>query len=407
MTSESAPGAVAGKPAVEPPQLQALPPPASEALTPELDAAFHNLQPIDNRGLRLALAVLPWLLVSAGIATLAVADLRAGTVMYVSSLIAVAAALLAFQVLMRLIREMPRSLWERDVISAMTDAASPAGDGSGLASQYARYVRDFGIALNDRLQLPFAAAIGLIAASWVVYDSLKGVSFSTVRMAWELSFAFALGFFVGLLTWRMIITAAQVFKLGRTFELQLQLGHPDRCGGLSPLGNLCLWNALILTVAGIHLGGWLIVAPNLSEPYRDLASTYHDLYLGLLVVPVVFAAVSFFWPMQSVHQEMLADRVRLQRQLDQIGRRINELSRKKLEEADTPGLHDTEELDKEIKAKQATYLENQHLPVWPIDTRILAKFVTSQTVPLLGLTGLGAPLVDTIGSLLSFVDKPS
>ena len=406
MTSESAPNTLAGKPAEEPPQLQALPLPAGEALSPELDAALRNLQPIDNHWLRLALTVLPWLLVSAGIVTLAVVDLKAGTVMYVSSLIAVALALLAFQVLMRLIREMPRSLWERDVISAMTDTAGQ-GDGSGLAAQYARYVRDFGAALNHKFQVPFATAIGLIAASWVIYDSLKGVSFSTARMAWELAFAFALGFFVGLLTWRMIITATQVFKLGRTFELQLQLGHPDRCGGLSPLGNLCLWNALILTVAGIHLGGWLIVAPNLSEPYRDLASTYHDLYLGLLVVPVGFAAVSFFWPMQSVHQEMLADRVRLQRQLDQIGRRINELSRRKLEEADTPGLHDTEELDKEIKAKQQTYLENQHLPVWPIDTRILAKFATSQTVPLLGLTGLGAPLLDTIGSLLSFIDKPS
>ena len=406
MTSESAPNTLAGKPAGDLPQLQAVPLPAGEALSPELDAAFRNLQPINNRWLRLALTVLPWLLVSAGIVTLAVVDLKAGTVMYVSSLIAVALALLAFQVLMRLIREMPRSLWERDVISAMTDTAVQ-GDGSGLAAQYARYVRDFGAALNHKFQVPFATAIGLIAASWVIYDSLKGVSFSTARMAWELAFAFALGFFVGLLTWRMIITATQVFKLGRTFELQLQLGHPDRCGGLSPLGNLCLWNALILTVAGIHLGGWLIVAPNLSEPYRDLASTYHDLYLGLLVVPVGFAAVSFFWPMQSVHQEMLADRVRLQRQLDQIGRRINELSRRKLEEADTPGLHDTEELDKEIKAKQQTYLENQHLPVWPIDTRILAKFATSQTVPLLGLTGLGAPLLDTIGSLLSFIDKPS
>jgi hypothetical protein len=378
----------------------------SNPLPDAIEGEFQRLQPVESRLLRAVLTLLPWLLLLACFIRIALFEVHPGVVMYLSSLVAVAAALLGFQVLMGKIRDVPRALWQRGVIGQRTrDGQSAAG--YSLADDYAHFVNGFGRALNHHGQFALGATLGMAGAAWVVYDTLRGIEFSAARMAWELALAFSLGFFLGLLAWRMVVTGYEVAKLGRQFELRMQLGHPDRCGGLSPLGILCFWNAMIISVAGIHLGAWLIIAPNLAEPYQDLAATYHDLYIALLVVPLVFAVVGFFLPLRAAHQEMLAERERLERRLAQISNRIDQLSRQMLDKADELEPEVLEAMGKQLKSMRETYMENQHPPVWPFDTRLLMKFVSTQTVPILALTGLGAPLLDAISSLLSFADKPA
>jgi hypothetical protein len=409
MTSQPAAGQLEISAAVsELDQIEQLLAPAPEAnATPvAIDTELKRLRPVESRLMRGALLVLPWLLLLACLIRLVIFEVEAGVVMYLSSLAAVAAALLGFQVLMGKIKDLPQALWERGVIGPRTSDGQAAAE-RPLAEDYARFVRAFGRSLNDRGQFALAAVLGVAGAIWVLYDTLKGIDFSTARLVWEIALAYSLGFFVGLLAWRMAVTGYQVSKLGRQFDLRVQLGHPDRCGGLSPLGMVCFWNTLIISVAGIHLGGWLIVAPNLSEPYQELAATYHDLYIGLLIVPLVLAVVSFFLPLRSTHEEMLAERERLQRRLDQISSRMDQLSRQMLDRADDMEPQALEAMAKQIKSMRDTYTENQHLPVWPFDTRLLMKFATTQTVPLLGLTGLGAPMLEVISSVLSFADKPA
>ncbi len=97
-----------------------------------------------------------------------------------------------------------------------------------------------------------------------------------------------IAFIIGLMAWRMLVIGVQVWKLGKRFDLNPQLGHPDTCGGLEPLGNLCLWNALILALPGVFLGGWIILGP--STKYGDI---YTSLFYKLLILPVSWGGDQF------------------------------------------------------------------------------------------------------------------
>jgi hypothetical protein len=122
-------------------------------------------------------------------------------------------------------------------------------------------------------------------------------------------------------------------------------------------------------------------------------------------VPLILAPISFFLPMWAVHKEMLLERERLHRQLDQISRKIDHLGRKLLEEADEIEPATLDAMSKQIAAMRTTYRENERIPTWPFNTQILVKFVSSQTVPLLGLTGLGPPVIERISSVMSFLES--
>ncbi|MCX6677530.1 MAG: hypothetical protein NTU95_06250 [Methanothrix sp.] len=96
--------------------------------------------------------------------------------------------------------------------------------------------------------------------------------------------------------------------------------------------------------------------------------------------------------------------------LDQIARIINELARKRLNSAchldhvGAEGKQLSEWVDDQEKL-QNIYEDSSKMPVWPINYQILLKFLTTQAVPLLGLTGLGGPILDTIKSLLNILSQ--
>ncbi len=62
-----------------------------------------------------------------------------------------------------------------------------------------------------------------------------------------------LGFLVGYMAWRMFIIGLFISLMGRSVKLFPKAGHPDGCGGLSPIGNLCLWNVLITGIIAFFL----------------------------------------------------------------------------------------------------------------------------------------------------------
>jgi hypothetical protein len=62
-------------------------------------------------------------------------------------------------------------------------------------------------------------------------------------------------------------------------------------------------------------------------------------------------------------------------------------------------------LDEELERLSKVYEENKEYPTWPFNYRILIAFITSQAVPLLGLTGIGQPTINIIRSLLDFINQ--
>ena len=131
---------------------------------------------------------------------------------------------------------------------------------------------------------------------------------------------------IGLIIWRMVILGIYIWGLGKKFYIKPRLGDPDGCGGLEPLGNLCLLNALIVSIAGVYLGGWIILAhvpqPGLGDPLQSswlLADEFVNLYFWLALIPIALSTICFVLPLWSIHQEMQAKAETLKQEMENMG----------------------------------------------------------------------------------------
>jgi len=214
-----------------------------------------------------------------------------------------------------------------------------------------------------------------------------------------------IGFLLGLIAWRMLVAGLQISKIDKRFDLNPRLRDPDKCGGLEPLGNLCLHNAKIVGVWGAFLGLWIVLGTS-----YNLNSFYVPLLYKLLILPLLLALASFFLPLWRIHCGMMEKKAEIGIKLDQIARKIDELAKKRLNSICDPEPigSEGENLSKwmaEQDKLQKIYEESLNFPVWPFSYKILVKFLTSQAVPILGLTGLGGPLMNVIRSIMDFLNK--
>jgi len=405
----------------------------SPPMPDSVSEALESFQGVRGHALHWVLRLLPWLilclLIVLGIVVLKLCDL-----MFISGSVAAALSLFAFQILMQRIPETLGTIWNRNLIATHPTiglgGASPTeevldsttahpSNPTPLEDQYRTFVEDVEGLLNHSGQWLIAVFFVLLVGAWTFLHP-RGVEilmdnaglllyhriFDTgteplplVLFTWFIIGLESLsGFTIGLMVWRMVITGVQIWQLGKKFDLTPQLGNPDACGGLEPLGNLCLWNALIVTIPAVFLGGWIILGPSFPQYQWTL-----PLFSKLLLVPMIAAVIGFFLPLGSVHQTMVAKRAVVQRQLDQLSQSINRLAREMLDRADELEPEEGEKMAKKLELMQQIHQQHQHYPVWPFNLGILIKFMTSQAVPLLGLTGLGEPIVDVIKALLSLI----
>ncbi len=311
-----------------------------------------------------------------------------GIVMYITGLTAAALSLFAFHHLMNLLPQTFRVLWNRKVIADRTPEADP----SGLENRYAEYIEKLKNLMNHWGQWIMGLFFALLVFTW----------------DWTLIMEFLIAFIIGLMAWRMLVISWNIWQLGNKFSLKPQAEHDDGCGGLEPLGNLCLWNMLIVAIPGIFLGGWIIVGQSaryslLPESYIVLAILYTPLFFKLLMIPLAYAVVSFVLPLWSIHHAMEFSRTNKQRELDQLSYEIDQLEARLLNTVDKLDPQESEKMVKKLELMQQTHQKNRSIPVWPFNIRIVFKFITSLAVPLLGLTGLSQPILKVIESLVGFL----
>ena len=149
--------------------------------------------------------------------------------------------------------------------------------------------------------------------------------------------------------------------------------HPDKCGGLRPVGRLGLRNQYTLTILGINIVLLLVVwvySMGRTAPLRDVMIGASLAYL--ILGPVIFMAplLPFRAGMQDAkrewtHQVARVVRVEIERLLEQMGK--NEISK--------PGEETIERLRKVGAAID-------ELPIWPFDPSTLRKFATAYIVPV-------------------------
>lgn len=374
-----------------------------------------------------------------------------GTVMDYSAWTGVALTLLSFQVLMRRIPESLTALWTNEMLREPL-IRQPVGRGVShrlgarlttvflplttlVARQTSRGRRWFGPKSGpeehsdadrtqqriDTLELQYCQFIRdyqrwlTHKGQWVVGGSLLLlVVFLTMNVAklpivGSLDFYVVIGqypiaFLLGIMAWRLLASGVQTWRLGRTLNIEPQPGNVDRAGGLAAFGNLCLWNALIASLLGIYLGGWLIVAVVLGPPenqcderslitetgarvasYGCQALFWKATYLKLLLVPTGLALFGLVAPVWSLHQLMAKKRHGMQRRLLELGRQIHYLEQELLTRAEELETGEFEQLTKRLELTRETHRRNSHFPVWPYNSGILLKFGFAQAVPVLSV----------------------
>ncbi len=220
---------------------------------------------------------------------------------------------------------------------------------------------------------------------------------------------------VGVLVWRLLIIAWLIRQLGTLFDLNLLLDHPDKSGGLSPIGTLCFWIAAVTAVPATYLGTWLLVCTgsgNFCGDFIRIGLRLNTSQQNLLLVFLV-SLLSFIWPLWSTHKVMEKKKAGLRLgQLSLIGQKIDLISKQLAENAerisvqnldeDKQGiLEQSEELQKRRKFLHQTYQNLEQYSVWPFNKSTVLQLISTQGIPLLSLTGIGEMIINVLRILLS------
>ncbi|MGB7873083.1 MAG: hypothetical protein WBL25_01775, partial [Anaerolineales bacterium] len=188
------------------------------------------------------------------------------------------------------------------------------------------------------------------------------------------------GYLSGLVIWPVFATGNQVSKLSKQFKINVQARHPDRCGGLKPLGDICFSMTLPLVIVGIilfllALGG---VAPfDISFLGIDPSQTGEDTVLFANVLLILFflplTAITFFVPLWNVHQEMVRKKTKYEEEFSAEIIRLEDQLRDSIREED--GLEKAKIAKEKMEILQTLNPNTIGFPVWPFRyNRLLTLF---------------------------------
>ena len=219
------------------------------------------------------------------------------------------------------------------------------------------------------------------------------------------------GYAMSVAIWKCFVTGYYVHRFSSVFDISVQPTHPDKAGGLKPIGDLIFSLALMLIVASLALSFVIIARPinefiykyliNVSSlNYQVLAPAY--LYSTIwfarvsLGIVLILSLFSFFLPIISTHRRMRTGKVNILSSLTEIGNKISQLE--KQTQKVNMDYKQRDEAFAEIASLSKVYEIIYKTPVWPFDRDILIKFFTPQVISLLSLLGVIQPIIDVISS---------
>jgi hypothetical protein len=159
-------------------------------------------------------------------------------------------------------------------------------------------------------------------------------------------------------------------------KLNVQPLHPDKCGGLAPLGALS--RTLIYWI--IFIG--IIVALNVWNNYYILNRHFDDpLQLSIIFGYLVMAYIIFFLPMHAAHKPMKKAK---EEELTLIHRYISKIDKAVKMDFEKSNDIDNKALENFNNAKQI-YDITSEMPVYPYNFKTVAAFISSILIPILFL----------------------
>ena len=317
---------------------------------------------------------------------------------------------IAFQALLRRIPKVLSTLWHHHLIDIQHSSSQIKIEGrdtgeitaKDIETKYSNFVDEFETRLNGRFQWLFGLIfsvgwLGILISGFIIITELEE------KMQVEdihLVLGGFIGFIIGLMAWRMVVITYMVREIGKRFDLIIQFGNPDKCGGLEPLGNLCLWNSLIVSIPGLYIAGSFIAIGLIAAIYLNLnIDPFFDSETGKLVIkfiifiiPALIIVFNFIISQRGIHKIMLSKRDEEWQMLsqqfdlvDQMAKRIFKLDKQ-----------DEAKRIEELESLQKMYIsrKDQSYPTWPFNLSILAKFVTGIPLVIVPITAIIINLID-------------
>jgi hypothetical protein len=189
---------------------------------------------------------------------------------------------------------------------------------------------------------------------------------------------------VGALSGRAIAIGWKLHQLGILFDFNVHPWHPDKSGGLKPLGHLTLTIAALFLIPSMLLAGW-ILAPHSLTSGVDQYENLKPMLKPLLGAAVIAGLIAFFFPLYEVHKAMMRKRRAFEARIDLVSRsaweRVNELFNTETI-LQAPGV---EEFARRVAVFDDLYKRMRKIPAWPFDAIIVAKLATYLAPALLSL----------------------
>jgi hypothetical protein len=178
------------------------------------------------------------------------------------------------------------------------------------------------------------------------------------------------------LIWRGVVLAWGLHELfnKRNFPVKIRPLHPDRCSGLSRIGDVAMLLNLTLFLLGIYIS--LKVVDKIVIQGSALgADIGNPLMLGgyLILAPLLF-----FFPLGAAHQQMNDARQKFLQPISQRRDRLfGELADASPDDKGLTAIQTFSALDAAIVRL------HKDIPVWPFDFRSMQAFVGTVVIPIL------------------------
>lgn len=204
--------------------------------------------------------------------------------------------------------------------------------------------------------------------SWSMADPLN----LTLSLLWALINIYS----VVLLFTHCVLSIYWFSRLFTNFTVYVRPLHPDRAGGLSPLGNFSLALNYIVTLIGLMLVTTPITRHYLAHGMFRFRWT-SDILVGLGIY-VMAAPIVFFAPLSVTHSAMKNAKGQL---LLQIAQRFEAeyINVQNALDDDISGLESSLKILKEL---QSLHEVTSEFPVWPFNLENIVRFATSLVSPI-------------------------
>ncbi len=192
--------------------------------------------------------------------------------------------------------------------------------------------------------------------------------------------------------WIMGATGLYIRQFLRRFPLQVQLAHPDHCGGFKFLGNFALNTALVILMVATLLAIYTIWR---GYSFFSVGASIVVLFL------IVISYIAFFVPVLAIHRKMLTERSAYENSIASRTIKIEEQINAALKKGDLSQLKTAKE---EFDVVLALFPDTLGFPNWPFNWRILITFFSSQIIPILSfIVGISPVITDFFTKVFPFM----